>query len=393
MIVIDVSFISQTLRRPAVLPLAAQPGLARQPDQAAVRGRPRQARQRGGEGSPPTSRRPAPRCGPASRGSAGRASASSPRRSTAATARANSSMQRGMSEARREVTIVSLNARGEGVASRRNDRAAGAARRACAGRSRRRTGAGRRLVAASPDRAEPICGYFGRCGGCAAQHMGDRLYAAWKRDGIVRALAAPASPRRSGRWSTPMARAAAARPSTRASSTATSRSASCGRAPTTSSRSRPARCSPRPRRRDSSRECARGGGARNRKPLDIQATATLGGLDFDLRGSGPPDDLTRRKLAAAAEKLDLARLSVHGETVVERRRPKSGSATCGVPPAGGFLQATAAGEQALADGAAAALVGAKRVADSFAAPAPSRCAWRASARCSPSIPTRRLWRR
>ena len=35
------------------------------------------------------------------------------------------------------------------------------------------------------------------------------------------------------------------------------------------------------------------------------------------------------------------------------------------PPPGGFLQATAAGEQALADGAAAALEGARRVADLF----------------------------
>ena len=104
------------------------------------------------------------------------------------------------------------------------------------------------------------------------------------------------------------------------------------------------------------------------KPLDIQATATLGGLDFDLRGSGPPDDLTRRKLAAAAETARSgARSSVHGETIDrapaagDRVRRRAGD----VPPPGGFLQATAAGEQALADGAAAALQGAKRVADLF----------------------------
>jgi 23S rRNA (uracil1939-C5)-methyltransferase len=102
------------------------------------------------------------------------------------------------------------------------------------------------------------------------------------------------------------------------------------------------------------------------KPLDIQATATLGGLDFDLRGSGPPDELTRRKLTAAAETLDLARLSVHGATVIERRPPEIRFGdVLAVPPAGGFLQATAAGEQALADGAAKALAGAKRVADLF----------------------------
>ena len=95
------------------------------------------------------------------------------------------------------------------------------------------------------------------------------------------------------------------------------------------------------------------------KPLDIQATATLGGLDFDLRGSGAPDDLTRRKLAAAAERLDLARLVRPRRD--NRRAPaaaRSRSATCWrSPPPGGFLQATEAGERALADGAAAALHG------------------------------------
>jgi 23S rRNA (uracil1939-C5)-methyltransferase len=102
------------------------------------------------------------------------------------------------------------------------------------------------------------------------------------------------------------------------------------------------------------------------KPLDIQATATLGGLDFDIRGAGPPDDPTRRKLTATAERLDLARLSIHGETLIERRPPQIAfGAALAIPPPGGFLQATAAGEQALAERAAAALQGAKRVADLF----------------------------
>ncbi len=40
-------------------------------------------------------------------------------------------------------------------------------------------------VAASPERAEPACQYFGHCGGCTAQHMPAALYGEWKR-GIVR---------------------------------------------------------------------------------------------------------------------------------------------------------------------------------------------------------------
>src|SRR5262245_48301102 len=46
-----------------------------------------------------------------------------------------------------------------------------------------------RLTSApSADRTEPVCRHYGRCGGCVAQHMGDRLYADWKRDILVGAL-------------------------------------------------------------------------------------------------------------------------------------------------------------------------------------------------------------
>ena len=40
----------------------------------------------------------------------------------------------------------------------------------------------------SPDRVAPVCRHFGVCGGCAAQHMSERLYADWKREIVVAAL-------------------------------------------------------------------------------------------------------------------------------------------------------------------------------------------------------------
>jgi 23S rRNA (uracil1939-C5)-methyltransferase len=46
----------------------------------------------------------------------------------------------------------------------------------------------RLLSAPSADRATPLCRHFGVCGGCAAQHMGERLYADWKRDIVVAAF-------------------------------------------------------------------------------------------------------------------------------------------------------------------------------------------------------------
>src|SRR3984957_1846153 len=40
----------------------------------------------------------------------------------------------------------------------------------------------------SPERAAPICPWFGTCGGCVAQHMPASLYGAWKRSLVVEAL-------------------------------------------------------------------------------------------------------------------------------------------------------------------------------------------------------------
>jgi 23S rRNA (uracil1939-C5)-methyltransferase len=67
-----------------------------------------------------------------------------------------------------------------------------------------------------------------------------------------------------------------------------------------------------------------------------------------------------------AERLDLARLSNHGVALIERRAPlvAFGPARV-VVPAGGFLQATATGEETLAKLAAEALKGSARVADLF----------------------------
>lgn len=43
-------------------------------------------------------------------------------------------------------------------------------------------------ITESPDRAEPICRHFLRCGGCLAQHMSPSLYRDWKRDLVVEAF-------------------------------------------------------------------------------------------------------------------------------------------------------------------------------------------------------------
>jgi 23S rRNA (uracil1939-C5)-methyltransferase len=45
------------------------------------------------------------------------------------------------------------------------------------------------LLVEGPGRAEPPCPHFGRCGGCALQHLTDAHYADWKQSLITRALA------------------------------------------------------------------------------------------------------------------------------------------------------------------------------------------------------------
>jgi 23S rRNA (uracil1939-C5)-methyltransferase len=102
------------------------------------------------------------------------------------------------------------------------------------------------------------------------------------------------------------------------------------------------------------------------KPLDIGVTASDAGLDIDIRGSGPLDLSATRKLIATAGMLDLARVSNHSAVVIERRSPTIaiGASRLILSP-GGFLQATAKGETLLADIAIQAMRGAKRVADLF----------------------------
>ncbi len=85
------------------------------------------------------------------------------------------------------------------------------------------------------------------------------------------------------------------------------------------------------------------------KPLDIQMTATDGGLDVDVRGSGPLPSPLIATLSRVAEQHRLARLTRHGELVLMRMPPTItiGLAQVGLPP-GSFLQATVAGEETLA---------------------------------------------
>lgn len=229
-----------------------------------------------------------------------------------------------------------------------------------------------RVVTASPARAAPLCPYFQRCGGCAAQHMGDDAMARWKHGIVASALA------RAG-LDAPIHETVDAHGAGRRRITFHARHGDGDmRIGFMAARSHdlvkielcpitePALGSAVPAARGVARVLAR-----SRKPLDIQVTATAGGLDIDVRGHGPVSERDRRDLTAAAEALDLARLSIHGDVIVARRAAtiKMGQAEV-LPPPGSFLQATARGEEVLAGLVRDALGPAKRVADLFAGAGP-----------------------
>jgi 23S rRNA (uracil1939-C5)-methyltransferase len=102
------------------------------------------------------------------------------------------------------------------------------------------------------------------------------------------------------------------------------------------------------------------------KPLDIQVTATEGGLDVDVRGSGPLPARRAGVLARLADNHQLARITRHGEMIIQRTTPavRIGKAAVTLPP-GSFLQATEEGEAVLARLIAAHVGNAKSIADLF----------------------------
>ena len=273
-----------------------------------------------------------------------------------------------MAEPVEELSIVALDAHGQGVAAN-----GAIVPGALPGeRALVRLGANRaelvETLSAAPERAEPICPWYGRCGGCAAQHMSASLYRRWKRGLVVEALRREGVEAQVGelvdahgagrRRATFHARF----PHGQADEVGFMRAHShdiiaIDHCPLFSPGMAGAIAAARAVSRD-----LRG----LMKPLDIGVTATLDGLDVDLRGPGPLERTEAQKLVRTADALDLARVSNHGEVVIERRAPRVrfGEAIVKLP-AGGFLQATEAGETLLAEFAERSLAGSKRIADLF----------------------------
>jgi 23S rRNA (uracil1939-C5)-methyltransferase len=220
----------------------------------------------------------------------------------------------------------------------------------------------------SHERAVPICKHFTHCGGCAMQHWSLAEYHLWKRGLVAKALEqvgliAPLEPlidaHGQGRRRAVLHARRGARDVLEVGFTAP-------RAHHIVAIDRCPILAPGLEGAISAAWAIAEILKPTDKPLDIQVTATDSGMDVDVRGSGPLNSGRTTALAGVAEKFGLARITRHGELVAQGAQPlmKIGRAQVPLPPAA-FLQATAAGEAALARLVLDHVGDAKRVADLF----------------------------
>ncbi len=210
------------------------------------------------------------------------------------------------------------------------------------------------IIEPSPDRVTPFCAIYTRCGGCVMQHLAETPYHNWKRNIVVTALenkglsvtVAPLiDAHGKGRR----------RISLHVRATKNSWKIgfmTAGTHQILDLESCPivvqdlADVTPLARAlADALGETAR----RSGRDLGMSFTETAEGLDCHISGIQATGYEMFADLADCAEHYDLARVSLAGEIVVERRKPWLAMGTAHVtPPPGGFLQATTAGEEIIA---------------------------------------------
>lgn len=227
------------------------------------------------------------------------------------------------------------------------------------------------VIEPSPERQPPACRHFGRCGGCQLQHWRNAPYLAWKRDQVVQALAKrglggahveetiPA-------WGEGRRRAAfhAARQGA---------SVRIGFIERGGARLTPIEQCPvlAPQLEALALKLAPLAelALPERGEITLHCLLTDAGVDVSIKGAGRAELMHRAALellSALAEKLELARLSLDSEPIVERAKPMLRMGLAQVsPPPGAFLQPTALGEATLARLTLEALGGAERVIDLF----------------------------
>ena len=265
-----------------------------------------------------------------------------------------------------DVTIEAMGARGEGVACIEGARVY--IPYALPGEQIRADVKGQRgrlinVLGASPDRTKPPCRYFGSCGGCQLQHWSQQAYTQWKRQLVVDALS------RKGIVDTQIMPMIDGHGAGRRRVTLTVTGGKAGFAAHRSHRHVPIdNCQVLvPQLAQASRIATElAGVTRLKKPQKVYLLASDTGLDCDLIDVDDPDLDARVQVAEIAERFKLARITASGELLIERVRPALNvDGAMVTPPSGGFAQATAAGEKALASIVVKGLADHSMVADLF----------------------------
>jgi 23S rRNA (uracil1939-C5)-methyltransferase len=224
------------------------------------------------------------------------------------------------------------------------------------------------VESASPERIAPACRHFGTCGGCALQHLAPAPYAVFKRGRVAEALAAE-------RITAPVDPIVLLPSGTRRRATFTARRTESGTALGYHARAshrlvaieecpvlEPALVAALPRL---NRLAARL--VHPKDPTRVIVTATDNGLDVAVVGARRIDEAERMRLPGFAAELGLARLAIDGELIAGIRPPSLDvGGTAVVAPPGGFVQAVAGAEAALAEVVLAAIGKARRVCDLYA---------------------------
>lgn len=272
------------------------------------------------------------------------------------------------------VTIVGLGSRGDGIAEDGTPVPFALPGERVAIRREGRRAELLGVEAPSPDRVAPFCPHFTRCGGCRTQHLAGEAERAWKRGLVGRALAQARldvvpEPTRD-------AHGAGRRRITlhvrEVEGHAEAGLMAAGSHELVAIDLCPITVPALHRAPEVARRLAAPLG-HGRKPLDVALTATDEGLDVDLRGHGPVGAGVSAALVRLADELGLARLSLHGERLMEAEPvtvPAAGTMRL-YPAPGAFLQATEAGQALLMELTLAALGPRdRRVADLFCGAGP-----------------------
>ena len=226
-----------------------------------------------------------------------------------------------------------------------------------------------RIVESSPDRIAPVCRHFGACGGCALQHMGTAAYLVWKREVVKTSFAlhgidAPVA-----------AIVPAAKPGGRRravfSAARTANGVVLGYHRRHSDEIiaveecpilAPSIVASLPMLREIATIAVK-----PRRQARITVLAADNGLDIAVDGGGALPDRAAATLGRFGVDPAIARLTVNGVEIFRNHPPEvvAGAAAL-LPPAGGFVQAARAAEDALANAVLAHIGNAAPVADLFA---------------------------